>query len=283
MANWFTNLYDKIIRRKMNPNNPGKYSDKQFKKNKSVHLRFNPTGRAYFLDYALGQVLSQLDGQPPNNAKGEEDQYWRAYLGIDNQVPKYSDKQNATWEKETGTDYHVDRDYYTTTPRMDQDIQALADTMNLRRIVENYDELDKQYKFSGTKEHYIQLLDQAKQVMNSPNQWVQIDGDLTQSRRNSDAEKVQEYNPLGMLNSFGLMWNPKTQKLYMHDNYDFPASATLFSEVPRRPYPMKLRSAINYDPNKGAIILRSAENYNTQPASIAYKQGGKINYLNYFK
>jgi hypothetical protein len=73
MANWFTNLYDKIIRRKMNPNNPGKYSDKQFKNNKSVHLQFNPTGRAYFLDCALGQVLSQLDGQPPNNAKGEED------------------------------------------------------------------------------------------------------------------------------------------------------------------------------------------------------------------
>jgi hypothetical protein len=38
MANWFTNLYDKIIRRKMNPSNPGKYSDKQLKNNKSVHL-----------------------------------------------------------------------------------------------------------------------------------------------------------------------------------------------------------------------------------------------------
>lgn len=249
----------------------GGYSQDQLKKNTSVHKEFNPAGGFTFLDYILGQVLSQLDGQPPNNAKGEENEYWKAYLGLDNNVPRYSDQQNKTWEKETNTKEHIDRDYYTTTPRMDQDIQALADTMNLNRIVNNYDELNKTYNFDKSRKYYEKLLKQARDVMEHPNDWRQIKGDLTGVRDNDDSNKVNEYNPLGMLNNFALMWNPKTSKLYMHDDYDFPQKITSFSSIPKRPIPMKIRSAINYDPNKGSIALRSPNNYNKQPISIVNK------------
>ena len=249
----------------------GGYSQDQLEKNKSVHKEFNPAGGFTFLDYILGQVLSQLDGQPPNNAKGEENEYWKAYLGLDNNVPRYSNQQNKTWEKETNTNEHIDRDYYTTTPRMDQDIQALADTMNLNRIVNNYDELNKTYNFDKSREYYEKLLKQARDVMEHPNDWRQIKGDLTGIRDNNDRDVVKEYNPLGMLNNFALMWNPKTSKLYMHDNYDFPQRITTLTTIPKRPIPMKIRSAINYDPNKGSIVFRSSTNYNKQPTSIVNK------------
>lgn len=247
----------------------GGYSQDQLKKNISIHKEFNPTGRFTFLDYIAWQAISQMDGKPANDAIGEENEYWKAYLGLSNNVPKYSDQQNAQWEKETNTDRHIERDYYTTTPRMDQDIQALADTMNLNRIVTNYDELNKTYKFDRSKEYYEKLLKQARTVLESPNQWVQIQGSLTGVRNNDDEDVVNENNPLGMLNNFGLMWNPETQKLYMHDTYDFPKRVTIMSTIPQRPVEMKIRSAINYDPNKGSVVFRSPVNYNKQPKSIA--------------
>jgi hypothetical protein len=54
----------------------------------------------------------------------------------------------------------------------------------------------------------------------------------------------------------------------MHDTYDFPNWVTWLSSIPDRPKEMKIRSKINFDPNKGSWLLRNATNYNTETPAI---------------
>jgi hypothetical protein len=53
------------------------------------------------------------------------------------------------------------------------------------------------------------LYEQAKTVLNNPNQWVPIDGDDITLKYYNDFDETSELNPLGMLAHFGLKWVPE--------------------------------------------------------------------------
>lgn len=250
--------------------NEGGYTDKQLSKNQYVWNRFDPTGR-FYIDNAI------LSAKYGNLARGEENEYWKAYLGLDNSVPMMRVGANTEWDQQIENEKLQQNeplsDFYGTTPRMDYNIQALADTLFLGDMYRNYNTYSQEYKDLPSQESIGTLYEQAKTVLNNPNQWISIDGDDITLKYYNDFDETSELNPLGMLAHFGLKWVPEQKSLFMHDTYDFPKWVTWLSSIPNRPKEMKIRSQINFDPNKGSWLLRNAANYNQETPAI--KSGNK--------
>ena len=250
--------------------NDGGYTDQQLSKNQYVWNRFDPTGR-FYIDNAI------LSAKYGNLARGEENEYWKAYLGLDNSVPMMRVGANTEWDQQIENEKLQQNeplsDFYGTTPRMDYNIQALADTLFLGDMYRNYNTYSQEYKDLPSQESIGTLYEQAKTVLNNPNQWISIDGDDITLKYYNDFDETSELNPLGMLAHFGLKWVPEQKSLFMHDTYDFPKWVTWLSSIPNRPKEMKIRSQINFDPNKGSWLLRNAANYNQETPAI--KSGNK--------
>ena len=132
----------------------------------------------------------------------------------------------------------------------------------LGNMVRNYEKYDKMYDLPHI-ETITQAYEQAKNILNNPNQWTFVDGEIPIGGYRYDS-KTSETNPLGMLSHFGMKWVPEENALYMHDTYDFPNKVYTFTDIPVRPREMKIRSRINFDPIRGSWLLRSPVNYNTQ-------------------
>ena len=219
------------------------------KREKRYH-RYDPTG-----DY-ISQPFYMLIGG--NQASGEENEYWKAYLGLENNVPKMNPKAKTSWddsvEKEKIVKGELPSDFYGTTPRMDLNIQAIADTLNTGKIVRSYDEYKEKYPNLPSKETMELIYQTGKNVLDNPGKWQQVDGDSVAIKSKYDLV-TNETNPLGMLADFGMMWNPNEKTLYVHDTYDFPTIIEMFSG--KRPKEMKIRGKVGFDPNKGSKLLRN--------------------------
>ena len=244
---------------KQDASNPGGYTDEQLNQNYQIWKMYDPTGGFNFFNY----VASQNRG---NLARGEENEYWKEYLGFDSAVPLMNSNAYTEWDKQIEAQKtqngELTSDFYGTTPRMDYNIQALADTLMLGNMVRNYAEYDKTYDLPHI-ETITQAYEQAKNILNNPNQWILVDGEIPIGGYRYDS-KTSETNPLGMLSHFGMKWVPEENALYMHDTYDFPNKVHKFTDIPIRPREMKIRSKINFDPTMGSWLLRSPVNYNTQ-------------------
>ena len=196
--------------------------------------------------------------------RGEENEYWKEYLGLHSAVPTMNPNAHTEWDKqiegEKKQNGELTSDFYGTTPRMDYNIQALADTLMLGDMVRNYTEYDKTYDLPHI-ETITEAYEQAKNILNNPNQWTQVNGEIPIGRYRYDS-KTSETNPLGMLSHFGMKWVPEENALYMHDTYDFPTRVHRLTDIPVRPREMKIRSRINFDPTKGSWLLRNPVNYN---------------------
>lgn len=200
-----------------------------------------------------------------NGATGEEDQYWRAYLGLENTVPSMNKNAYTEWDKQIEAEKNKNgeplSDFYGTTPNMDLSLQAVADTLTLGKMSREYNKYSKTYKNLPSKKTINALYDQAKVVMNNPGQWQQMYSDKHVIKSTSP-EDDGETNPLGMLAHYGMKWVPEESALYIHDTYNFPWYARWAGKIKERPKEMKIRSKIKFDPKKGSKLLRSAENYN---------------------
>lgn len=243
--------------------NIGGYSDRQIALNKQAAKQYDPT--LGFDPISWGIYLFD----PYNHAKGEENLFWNTYLGLV-ELPKA--KSSAMWpgdpaiEKNKQLRGEEPSDFYSTTPRMDQMIQARLDTAGLKRVIDNYDDIQKKglYKGIADKETLLSLYNEAKNVLNNPDSIFYLHGE-DGVRLNPEQYQVMESFPLGMLGDFGVMWDRNHNQIKVEDAYNFPGWVRFFSGnpgIPKRPREMKIRANISLDPNKGSYLLRSDENWN---------------------
>lgn len=244
--------------KKQDASNPGGYTDEQLNKNYQIWKTYDPTGGLNFFNYLMSQNLG-------NMARGEENEYWKEYLGLNSAVPKMNSNAHTEWDKKIEADKkekgELASNFYGTTPRMDYNIQALADTLMLGNMVRNYEEYNKKYNLPHI-ETVTEAYEQAKNILNNPNKWTQVSGEIPIGQYGYNSE-TSESNPLGMLANFGMKWVPEEKALYMHDTYDFPNRVHFITDIPVRPREMKIRSKINFDPTIGSWLLRNPVNYNT--------------------
>ena len=247
----------------------GGWSDLQLIRNVNTHKKYDPTGRLNAGDAFLNMVLGG------NQATGEEDLYWRTYLGL-GKAPAMSSNAYTEWDKKVEakkkSSGELPSEFFGTTPRMDLALQAFADTTNLGKIIRNYDSAKNEYKNLPDRKTLLNIYKQAKTVLDNPGKWQQMDGDYN-IKTNPDSDVVNEWNPLGMLAKFGMKWVPKEESIYIHDTYDFPwwAEWAIGGERPRE---MKIRSKIGFNPAIGSVLLRSPENYNQETPQYKEKSTG---------
>lgn len=234
------------------PETEGGYTSPEEEREK-INAEWDPaTGFNLF-----GYLYSRANG---NQSHGEENEYWRAYLGLDNNVPAMRPLSKTEWddevEKQKAVDGKPSSDFYGTTGRMDQMIQVIADTLNTGKMLRNYDEYKKAIPDLAPKNVIRHMYNQGKNVMDNPDEWVQVKEGPQMYLFDSVEEATNEKAPLGMLADFGMKWNPSEKKLKVHDTYDFPGYVMALSDIPERPKEMKIRGEISYDPDKGSVLLR---------------------------
>lgn len=244
----------------------GGYTEESLEKRKAIYRRYDPVGGTGL----ISQGLYMLSGG--NQSRGEENEYWKAYQGLSNAVPKMNPKAKTSWddkiEAEKRANGELPSEFYGTTPRMDLNIQAIADTLNTGNIYRNYDKYIEEYPELPSKKRIKEIYETGKRVLENPNTWQQVDGDRTAIKKQYDST-TNESNPLGMLANFGMMWNPEEGVIYIHDTYDFTDLGKLF--VGDRPREMKIRSRVSFDPKKGSKLLRNnLESYQDYPNPINF-------------
>lgn len=221
-----------------------------------INGRYDPT-------YGFDPLSVAMNYITKNQSHGEENEYWRAYLGLDNNVPKMNPGSKTEWddrvEAEKVANGELPSDFYGTTPRMDQMLQVVADTLNTGRILRNYDEYKKSNPNLAAKHVIKNMYEQGKEVLNNPGKWTPVKEKSQMYVFNREYPLTGERMPLGMLRNFGMKWEPDEKKLHVHDTYDFPGYVTSFSRIPVRPKEMKIRGVVGFDPRKGSVLLRNGE------------------------
>lgn len=235
----------------------GGYTEASRPHREYVHNYYDPTGGYGFLDWVATTIANQ-NGKHANHATGEADDYWRAYLGLDNYVPAMNPNAKTEWddvvEAKKLANGELPSEFYGTTPTMDKYIQLMADTLTLGKLARDYNPEEDKYGIGSQKFANSLYLD-AKKVLDNPGEWQQVNGN-TVGRDYNHIDIDGEYDPLGMLQNYGLKWVPEEKALYMHDTYDFPSYVTKLSKIPVRPREMKIRAKIGFDPLKGSKISR---------------------------
>lgn len=234
----------------------GGYSDKSKWYREVRHSKLDPAG---------GLGIDQLF-YLSNHSKGDEDQYWRAYLGLENSLPKMNPSSKTEWddkiEAEKIANGELPSDFYGTTNNMDLYLQAMADTTTTGKIVRNYDEFKKLNPTLSPKKEIEAMYHSGKAMMDNPNKWTQV-GEVKGSAQLDIERKLndgEEY-PLGMLASFGAKWIPEKNTIHIHDTYDFPWYSRILGRIPERPKEMKIRGKVKYNPKKQAKLF-NADNFN---------------------
>lgn len=237
----------------VNNSEDGGYDQSTLNKRQELLKKWDPTGG---FD-AASWIASKFFG---NMANGEENEYYKTYLGLSSKVQPMKPGAQTNWDyqeeerkKQAG---EQPSDFYGTTPRMDYNIQAIADTLNIGKIVRSYDVYKQKEPSLPDKEYIERIYTSGKQVMENPSKWVQVE-DGRAIKQGYD-KQLEESDPLGMLGKFGMRWEPNQKALYVHDTYDFPWKARAATGIPVRPREMKIRGRINFDPNRGSVLLRDS-------------------------
>lgn len=216
--------------------NDGGWTKDEIKSNRRVHNTYDPTSSIDPVSWTLNRTLGG------NLAKGEEDQYWRAYLGLPNILPKASNSDLTKWDLSEYKKYAKDNkpDYYGITDRMRGYVQAIGDTLNLSKLSKKY-----------PNSMYPQMYEFSKQLLNNPFKWQQADDANTNFKnKHSESSQINEYNPLGMLAKFGAMWDPNRMRIQVHDEYDFPNYTRI--SIPERRNKMFIRGSAYLNPLVGS-------------------------------
>lgn len=241
----------------------GGYTEDSLEERERIYEKYDPTG---------GLSIDQLFHKG-NRARGEEDQYWRAYLGLDNAVPKMNPRARTSWDDEVerikAAEGELPSEFYGTTPKMDQYLQVIADTLNTGKILRNWDEYKEKYPDLYSRKAIERMYLTGKRVLENPDRWTQVgesrranNGKFSGQFVLKDSPENNEIAPLGMLADFGMMWSPEENAIYIHDTYDFPSFNRRVGGVPKRPREMKIRGRVSFNPKKGSYLLRdNMKNY----------------------
>lgn len=240
------------------PTEEGGYSEDSKNRREWAYGMYDPSGTLGFSAIA-GR---NYDG----GARGEEDQYWRAYLGLSNDVPKMNPSSKTEWddqiEAQKAAQGILPSEFYGTTNAMDLMIQAMADTTTTGQIVRNYEAFKKLNPYLASKRNIEAVYSSGKDMMDNPGKWTQVGETKENSQLDIDNRMVDnEQFPLGMLAAFGAKWIPEENAIYVHDTYDFPTFKRKVAKIPERPREMKIRGRIKYNPKNRARIFNS-ENFN---------------------
>ena len=183
----------------------GGYSSKSKLIRRIRRRLFDPAGGTGPISQGLYLIMGG------NKSRGEENEYWKAYLGLDNAVPKMNPDAKTSWDDQIESDKisngELPSDFYGTTPRMDLNIQAIADTLNTGKIVRDYEAYKAKYPNLPRKWEMEEMYNTGKRVLDNPNTWQQVDGDHTSIKKHLESS-TNEMSPLGMLANFGMMWKP---------------------------------------------------------------------------
>lgn len=232
-------------------NKDGGYDSSTLQERKRLHKKWDPTGGFEPLSW----IASSIAG---NMAKGEENEYYKTYLGLPSMIGPMNKGSQTNWdyeeEERKKRSGEPPSDFYGTTPRMDVNIQAIADTLNTGRIVRNYNKYKQIQPNLPSKDYIERIYNTGKEVMDNPGKWIQVDDG--RAIKHGYDKHLDESDPLGMLGKFGMRW--EQEALYIHDTYDFPWSARAATGIPARPREMKIRGRINFKPDKGSVLLRDS-------------------------
>lgn len=238
---------------KLKKDKPG-YTNKQLKENKNTYKQFDPTSRINAVDYVANKVSGG------NLASGEENEYWKAYLGLQNKLPLANRQDLTEWDYNIENKNKKHSDFYGITPKMKYYVEAMADSTGLGKLVrDGYNSHKQLYEFS-------------KRLLNNPGQWQQAtDEYLPNHMKSATIKQGQgESNPLGMLANFGMKWDPIQQKVFVQDTYDFPWYTQRF--ISKRPNEMKIRGSVNYSPYIGSTYYRTNGDIRYVPKSITQER-----------
>lgn len=165
---------------------------------------------------------------------------------MSNKLPAMNPKDVTPWdsivEAKKAENGEPLSDFYGGTDRMKYFTEALADTLNTGKLVRAGNSV------------YEGIYKAGKKILQHPYKYHQVDGNDVEdafSVLNGDKGR-NEWNPLGMLKSYGVMWDPKEQRLYAHDTYDFPKYVHKFTNIPKRPREMKVRYSVPFSPYVGS-------------------------------
>ena len=149
----------------VNNSKDGGYNQSTLNDRQELLKKWDPTGG---FD-AASWMASKFFG---NMANGEENEYYKTYLGLPNKVQPMKQGAQTNWdyqeEERKREAKEQPSDFYGTTPRMDYNIQAIADTLNTGRIVRNYDIYKQKEPSLPDKEYIERIYNSGKQVMENP-------------------------------------------------------------------------------------------------------------------
>jgi hypothetical protein len=236
----------------------GGYPIESINKREWAYEMYDPSGG---LDFSA-VAGRNYDG----GARGEEDQYWRAYLGLRNDIPKMKPSSKTEWddqiEAQKAKEGLLPSEFYGTTNAMDLMIQAMADTTTTGQIVRNYEAFKRLNPNLAPKKNIEAVYNSGKDMMDNPGKWTQVGETKENSQLDIDDRMIDnEQFPLGMLAAFGAKWIPEENTIHIHDTYDFPTFKRKIARIPDRPREMKIRGKVKYNPKNRAKIFNS-ENFN---------------------
>lgn len=189
-----------------------------------------------------------------------EEAYWKHYLNLGRDkelIP--NTKSRINWDKENG-----DNSEYVGIPQpVARRVQAIADTLNVGKIVRDYSKYKEQYPELPNKSMMEKIYNLGKELLTS-GKAVQANENMTVKDINRKGRTQQRATGLEILGKFGLKWDKDNNTIKLYDTYDFPSKYVGKYSIPEREKVLRIREDIKFNPKQGSFLLRNnMENYYT--------------------
>lgn len=218
------------------------------------------------LRYSTFPIYSWLGSTIPLRPENDmatpvEEAYWKHYLNLGRNKTLVPDtKSKINWDKENGSN----SEYVGVPQPVARRVQALADTLNMGRIVRNYQTYKEKYPELPEEDTMNDMYKFGKELLDS--------GKAQQAKEHMSIKEVKR-NPnyiqdrasgLEILGKFGMKWDKNTNTIKLYDTYDFPSRYTGKYSIPEREKTLRIREDIKFDPKQGSFLLRdNMKNYYT--------------------
>ncbi|WP_270488586.1 glycoside hydrolase family 73 protein [Butyricimonas synergistica] len=215
--------------------------------------------------YSTLPIYSLLGTYIPPRSKDDmatpvEEAYWKHYLNLGRDKTLVPDtKSRINWDKENG----ANSEYVGVPQPVARRAQALADTLNMGKIVRNYQTYKEKYPELPEEDTMNDMYKFGKKLLDS-GEAQQANENMTIKDINRNVDVQRRATGLEILGKFGLKWDKSTNTLKLYDTYDFPSIYTGKYSIPERKKPLRIREDIKFDPKQGSFLLRdNMKNYYT--------------------
>lgn len=195
-----------------------------------------------------------------NMATPVEEAYWKHYLNLGRDKTLVPDtKSRINWDKENGSN----SEYVGVPQPVARRVQALADTLNMGKIVRNYQTYKEKYPELPEEDTMNDMYKFGKELLDS-GKALQANEDMTIKDINRNVNVQRRATGLEILGKFGMKWDKNTNTIKLYDTYDFPSRYTGKYSIPEREKTLRIREDIKFDPKQGSFLLRdNMKNYYT--------------------